>query len=883
MTLRRDVVLYCALAIAGVPAMARAQFRYEAPSTSAQDTVGVWNDFNGMSGTAPVSIHGIGPWQTIPWPYSAGCTRGGLYSQQPSYHIGDWQLGTFLGRGPAYQITLGPGNTTILNNRLELNSSPGPTAPLGTANGGCFFLLEPASTCSVASGCISSAYFKWSTYISSAAVITDGLGPHDWAGALFQLHPAGTISSGSWPGLSVEMDGNGNPYLVFATQCTAGTTGCIQVDPNDPSTTALNWKPFLSPGYVGRWIDFAYYIKLSPGSDGVQSLWVDGQQVITWNGPNMYSDPSGHPRLNVQHGNYRLSKATSTLPLYQTPLLYSTTNPCSPDFGVSASPSSISGTSTSSTITVTPGCGFSGMVSLSASGVPTGASATLNPTSVTVSGSTSANSTLSLSQGGASSGTYTITVTGASGAVSHSAAVSWNTVSNGGGGSALFSDTFNRTTGLGSNWSIPYGSFTTDGANALSGAMTSSGTGNWAGVVPAMGTNDYAVVANLIIPSGSLYSGVIARGSGGDFTSDLYAAQISTDGTVNLYRRNSWNWTALASAPAGIVAGTNYSLKLVATGSNPVHLEAWVNGTRYLSYDDSSASRVLSGVPGMENYDGMVRYDSFDVYAGTGPAGSPPPPPTVDGFGIKMIYPTKAGGQQWAMNMASANTDPRFNPQATITRNADGSWKIQDTSTRLLVFTSTGYDQTRILSYDPDVLDQQGYMQAANDWRNIEMTGYVRVNAASVNDSYTWYARGGRHNDVTPCEGTAYKGDLFFDGGARVAKESWHVSYDFSTQAPSPANRNQWIGFKMALYNVLEAGKLVPHVELYVNTSLDKMTWTKVYDFKDDGTWAGDMLHCGGSNALMPITWGGPIATFRWDNASDVDFEWLSVREIQVP
>jgi hypothetical protein len=30
----------------------------------------------------------------------------------------------------------------------------------------------------------------------------------------------------------------------------------------------------------------------------------------------------------------------------------------------------------------------------------------------------------------------------------------------------------------------------------------------------------------------------------------------------------------------------------------------------------------------------------------------------------------------------------------------------------------------------------------------------------------------------------------------------------------------------------------------------------------------------------MPITWGGPLATFRWDSASDVDFKWLSVREI---
>jgi hypothetical protein len=31
----------------------------------------------------------------------------------------------------------------------------------------------------------------------------------------------------------------------------------------------------------------------------------------------------------------------------------------------------------------------------------------------------------------------------------------------------------------------------------------------------------------------------------------------------------------------------------------------------------------------------------------------------------------------------------------------------------------------------------------------------------------------------------------------------------------------------------------------------------------------------------MPLTWGGPIAMFRWDGASDVDFKWFSVREIE--
>ena len=31
------------------------------------------------------------------------------------------------------------------------------------------------------------------------------------------------------------------------------------------------------------------------------------------------------------------------------------------------------------------------------------------------------------------------------------------------------------------------------------------------------------------------------------------------------------------------------------------------------------------------------------------------------------------------------------------------------------------------------------------------------------------------------------------------------------------------------------------------------------------------------------ITWGGPIATFRWDNATHVDFKNFSVREIEPP
>jgi hypothetical protein len=180
----------------------------------------------------------------------------------------------------------------------------------------------------------------------------------------------------------------------------------------------------------------------------------------------------------------------------------------------------------------------------------------------------------------------------------------------------LFTDNFNRTTGLGTNWSVPQGSFSTDGSFAVAGTMTSSGTGNWAAVVPAMNTNNYSVAADLTVPSGSLNSGLVVRSSDSvNFDRNLYAAQISTDGNVYLYRRNDWNWTQLAAAAAGIVPNSSYNVKLVVSGANPVHLEAWVNGVQKIVFDDSSTNQIPTGVPGMQNYDTNVKYDNFTVTA----------------------------------------------------------------------------------------------------------------------------------------------------------------------------------------------------------------------------------------------------------------------------
>lgn len=55
--------------------------------------------------------------------------------------------------------------------------------------------------------------------------------------------------------------------------------------------------------------------------------------------------------------------------------------------------------------------------------------------------------------------------------------------------------------------------------------------------------------------------------------------------------------------------------------------------------------------------------------------------------------------------------------------------------------------------------------------------------------------------------------------------------------------------------------------------------WVKVFETVDAGGWGREGIGCGGQ-ADQIITQGGPIATFRWDSATDVDFKNLSIREI---
>jgi hypothetical protein len=238
-----------------------------------------------------------------------------------------------------------------------------------------------------------------------------------------------------------------------------------------------------------------------------------------------------------------------------------------------------------------------------------------------------------------------------------------------------------------------------------------------------------------------------------------------------------------------------------------------------------------------------------------------------DPFGISMVYPTKSGTSPWYLNQADPTADPRFDPGAALSRTADGSWRINDATARLSALASP----------------------AGAQWKNVEMTGYVRlVSTTAPADEFTWYARGERHSSSVPCDGSSYKGSIDYQGKAFWKKEVWHTggytpARGSSTATPTPL-QGRWVGWKVMIYNI-ESDTAVK-MEAWVDDRADN-TWVKVNELVDRGGWAGGATH---PDCLNPLTgqaraldevilWGGSRATFRADEAV-FDFKWLSVREI---
>jgi hypothetical protein len=210
----------------------------------------------------------------------------------------------------------------------------------------------------------------------------------------------------------------------------------------------------------------------------------------------------------------------------------------------------------------------------------------------------------------------------------------------------------------------------------------------------------------------------------------------------------------------------------------------------------------------------------------------------MDKFGVDEIYPTKDGGREWFLDMENPKKDPKFSitNNIPIEKNDDGSWFINNSIIRMNVLSS------------PE--DKQ--------WRDIEMTGYVKVRPTTpetttpeTNDldsnrnneddkdiiDIDWRARGGRHNDNNPCEGTALSGAIYSDGTAEWKKEIWHTGGYTDAKGTVQSTSSivdRWIGWKVVMYNIND--NLAVKMESYLDDE-NNNKWRKVTEIIDDGQW----------------------------------------------
>jgi hypothetical protein len=273
-----------------------------------------------------------------------------------------------------------------------------------------------------------------------------------------------------------------------------------------------------------------------------------------------------------------------------------------------------------------------------------------------------------------------------------------------------------------------------------------------------------------------------------------------------------------------------------------------------------------------------------------------PPPPLpipegerrMDQFGTLQIYPTVQNGREWFINMQDPVDDEivSFKSDIALDQHSDNSWRVNSSKVRLRVNTLPGQEE----------------------WKNVEMTGYVRMISSTLtagsnelsdheegsedgdlsDPHLTWRARGGRHNDMVPCEGTALNGGLYIDGKVSWKKEIWHTGGYTDARGVSEIPNslvNKWIGWKTIMYNL--DNDLSVKMESYLDINANN-NWNKISEVEDNGKWYADTsdeefysVDCGKEKDYV-ITNSGPIATFRADNLI-FDFKNLSIREIIPP
>jgi hypothetical protein len=227
------------------------------------------------------------------------------------------------------------------------------------------------------------------------------------------------------------------------------------------------------------------------------------------------------------------------------------------NFTLSAAPPSLTitqGSSGLSTITITPQNGFSGSVSLTASGLPSGVSASFSPAPAT------ASSTLTLTASGtAAIGTASVTITGTSGSLTHQVKITLTV--NPAGSFTLSASPSSVSIAQGSNGSS---TITVNSLSGFNGTVNLSASGLPSGVTASFNPASTSGASTLTFTAGAnAATGTVS------VTITGTCANLSTTTTISVTITAIPNFSLSASpASLSIARGTKGTVTITITPSN---------------------------------------------------------------------------------------------------------------------------------------------------------------------------------------------------------------------------------------------------------------------------------------------------------------------------
>ena len=176
---------------------------------------------------------------------------------------------------------------------------------------------------------------------------------------------------------------------------------------------------------------------------------------------------------------------------------------------------------------------------------------------------------------------------------------------------------------------------------------------------------------------------------------------------------------------------------------------------------------------------------------------------TVDKFGIREIYPTKSNGTEWYINMSSPLNDKSFSLSGGGEKTSNSSLANATSLNGHIIKEPDGsyqvYGVRKTGKYDFSVRMNVNASDIAKWWKNIEMTGYVKVVTDTSGCCFRLVCQRSSHISSSPCEGVAYHAGLRADGSEYWQKEIWHTGgyTDFRSNITATHSLlGRWVGLR---------------------------------------------------------------------------------------